>query len=320
MQFENLSRIQLHNTLLALQDDSFKLSAFNFKEDKAPAPAFKVRADNLTFYLQPVDFASLKSLPAFNKEELVIDKLEADLKLAGVEILLLEPLEKLSALFGSEICIESYEAEYTPADGLSQVSFEYLLDGCMVPFVLYASTEGMEFLYQKTQPLAEQKLQTQADPDPTVMVHYVAGRFTLTAEDLKSLREGDAAVLSEYYLKQDELSLECGSLCARAQAQGGKLLLTQSFHQNEAVPMADENSADLTAPDNLKLDCVLELDRQSMSLSELKALQEGSVLPLNNRDLTQVKLLVGGQCTAVGRIIEAGDCFAFQITRLPDHD
>ncbi|MBO8416321.1 MAG: FliM/FliN family flagellar motor switch protein [Proteobacteria bacterium] len=325
MQFENLSRIQLHNILLRLHDESFKPSAFDFKEDKTPAPALKISAGTLTFYLQPLDFACLKSLPAFNKEELKPGELEVNLKLAGLEILLLEPLEKLSALCGCDIAVAGYEPEYTPAAAEdnaqnSAVSFEYRLGAMAVPMVLYCSADGIEFLCEKLQPLAEKRIETKADPDPAMTVHCAAGRFSLTARELKTLRPGDAAVLTEYYLKQEELSLECGTLCSRAQVQGSGLVLKQPFQHNESIPMADEKSKDLTAADDLQLDCVLELDRLSMSLSELKALQEGSVLPLNNRDLTQVKMLINGQCTAEGRIIEAGDCFAFQITRLPKDD
>ena len=89
----------------------------------------------------------------------------------------------------------------------------------------------------------------------------------------------------------------------------------------KAVPAAADDAApaetDLTALEALKLEAVFELERQSFTLSELKELHQGSVVTLHNRDLTALKLMINGQCAALGRLIEVGDRYAFEITRLP---
>ena len=41
------------------------------------------------------------------------------------------------------------------------------------------------------------------------------------------------------------------------------------------------------------------------------------MVTLHNRDLTALKLMINGQCAALGRLIEVGDRYAFEITRLP---
>ena len=65
----------------------------------------------------------------------------------------------------------------------------------------------------------------------------------------------------------------------------------------------------------LKLEVSFIVDRQVMSLTQLKELKEGSEIPLTNHDLSNVVLEVNGQPLASGRIIDLGDRFGFQILK-----
>lgn len=67
--------------------------------------------------------------------------------------------------------------------------------------------------------------------------------------------------------------------------------------------------------DELPLEVNFVLERQLMTLAQLKQLQAGSEIVLTNNDLSNVTLEINGQAVATGRIIDLGERFALQILK-----
>lgn len=323
MYFDNLSKIRLYNQLLPLQNDIFQLSDYSF-DDGGSGPALELNAAAERFYLKPLDFACIKSLPAFADSAVPPQDLDPALKLAGLEILLAGPLQQLGALLDSNITVVNYQQYFQARPEQPYWCFKLKIGDFTVPLVLYANNDdAAQALQAKLQPLCARVAAATAENSLLpLLLSIIIGRMRLSAEEFSGLRVGDALVPDECALRQNTLLLLAGNLCARAVLQEGALQLGENFKTMAGSDMSDQKNtagADLTALDNLQLEVVFELERQQISLKELKTLQAGSILPLQNRDLNQISLLINGQKAAEGRLIEVGDAFAVQLTRLP-HD
>ncbi len=324
MYFDNLRKVQLYNRLLKLECDSFSLCDYGF-ETHPDAPALQLSAAAVLFYLQPRDFAWIKTLPQF---EAWPDpkSLDPALKLAALESMLQKPLSRLSELCDAAISVSGYKTGFSAKNFKQAFSFELKIVGCIIPCTLYAhNQDALQALLEKAVQLEQRLKPDVAQVDPYATVSIAAGTLSFTLREWRTLKSGDAIVFDSYPAADDELLLCAGELRTRAKADNDTLTLLNGFERRQGNAMSDVNvpdadHQDLTSPEDILLEGIVELDRQSISLKELSAMTEGSVLPLKTRDLSDVALCINGRCAARGRIIEAGGTFAFQITRLPSHD
>lgn len=73
------------------------------------------------------------------------------------------------------------------------------------------------------------------------------------------------------------------------------------------APMPDN----IFAPDGFAVPLRFELDQADIPLARLQALQEGGVLPLQDRDgALPVRILAGQRAIATGQIVAVGDSYA----------
>lgn len=155
-----------------------------------------------------------------------------------------------------------------------------------------------------------------------VMASVQAGSQRLRLDQLASLKPGDIVLLSKP-LEGLHLALTPALLAdVRAQAQG--YVITNSWYIDErrevAVntihPEADAVHADLL--DQMTMQLVCEVGRISMSLSALKSLTPGSVLPMERRAGEAVDLIVNGQKIGQGELVRLDDALGVRVTRLAD--
>ncbi len=330
MRFTSLTQIQILNALNRLNSTFIKAGSCSFTGSLNAGLALEISAAAVQVLLEPLDYAILKRSPPFKDQELDLQTLPPELKAAGIELLLTPYLSVLSPLIDAHISVSSYQAQTKAADVFDSLSFTLQLPEGELPCrLILRNADALSTL----QTLAERLLQ-HAPPstgiDPAVSVGFAAGTMQLAPAELKSLRTGDALILDDCPAGRGEILLTAGELRALASlGPEGALTLKGGFYHKgnamtdapKAVPAAADAAApaetDLTALEALKLEAVFELERQSFTLSELKELHQGSVVTLHNRDLTALKLMINGQCAALGRLIEVGDRYAFEITRLP---
>jgi flagellar motor switch/type III secretory pathway protein FliN len=68
------------------------------------------------------------------------------------------------------------------------------------------------------------------------------------------------------------------------------------------------------APESFAVQLRFELDQTDIPLARLQALQEGGVLPLQDRDgALSVRILAGQRAIATGQIVSVGDSYAVLI-------
>lgn len=78
---------------------------------------------------------------------------------------------------------------------------------------------------------------------------------------------------------------------------------------------AEASTIPLQDLDTLSFEVNFVLERQLMTLANLKQLKAGSEIVLTNNDLSNITLEINGQAVATGRLIDLGERFALQILK-----
>lgn len=290
-----------------------------------------------------------------------------ELILAALEVNLRPHLEAIAKTLGIKLEVTQYRIkEQAPSARpyLSQ-SFTYNLGPLKLPLTLSCPDNFSAILlintvqdYHEKIHQARKMLQS-LSAMPLVAEHHhelkeqtmvpmaiSIGSAQVSLATLKSLQLGDALILSECYLPQDEALISYLSaqleLCARAKLNAGQFELQTNFvphsalfaviegqtmaeqeetnpELNQQAPEDKESPAEQDEPialDELQLKVSLVLDEQLMPLSTLQELKLGSIVPLVHHDLNHVALVVNGQTVGYGRVVTLGTDFAVQLTKL----
>lgn len=357
-----LERIALYNELTALRLPQVEL-LLNPLALSAHYGSLELSSDLGPFELTCPDLAQLWQLPELaaissGEPNAPYLGLPAELLLAALETNLKPYLEALSTTLGVKLEISAYRTTLSATAAYLQQSF-YCTVGTnvRVPLTLSCSESSSAQLIQAVRtyhdrvhqamktlerlaatPLASQH-QHELGTNPMLSLTLILGSTQVSLATLKSLHLGDALLLSECYLPQDEVLVSYTNagftLSARAHLEAGQLVLQTDLVPtstlSEEPTMADQapvpeqspEAAPPTAPsaeplalDGLKLKVNLVLDEQVMSLAQLQELKQGSVVPLVHHDLNHVALVVNGQTLAYGRVVTLGSDFAVQLTEL----
>lgn len=68
---------------------------------------------------------------------------------------------------------------------------------------------------------------------------------------------------------------------------------------------------------SLEIECQVRLGSITISISELRRLQQGQILRLDQKTHEPIDILVNNQVIARGELMSADDCFALLITEAP---
>ncbi len=332
MHYKSLTEIQILNALNTLPGGYLKPGSCNFIKVPSPEYSLELSTADLQILLEPADYSLLASCPPFDTLTDPLSVLSPELKAAGIELLLTPALQALGRLLESNITVSGYIAPGSWSKVAASLSCTLCLSSGQLPCRLHLrSHEDLNLLQQYLGRLtATVPAAPAASLDPQLSISFAAGIMQLTLSELKGLQCGDALILDECSLAAGDILLLAQDLrCSAHLEEDGSLKLNGCFYKegtemdinqqtNSGGSTTEPAAAELTAIDELKLTAVFEIERQTFSVSQLKKLQQGSVLNLHQHDLTGLKLMINGQCAAYGRLIEAGDRYAFEITRLPE--
>lgn len=147
-----------------------------------------------------------------------------------------------------------------------------------------------------------------------------AGHQTLRLKQLASLAPGDIVLLNRPLQDLQLVVSSCLLADVRTDAKGDVLVSAwylderrersvESIHTQEDVDEVD-------VLDNLTVQLVCEVGRQSMTLAELKTLQPGSVLSMERGAQQAVDLLINGARVGQGELVRLDDALGVRIIRL----
>ncbi|MFS8149402.1 type III secretion system cytoplasmic ring protein SctQ [Vreelandella titanicae] len=253
-----------------------------------------------------------------------MEDVDAELAAMWLEAVWLAWLEPLEATLGVDIRVQPAHPQGRPANPI-HITLAFELDGEVHPLRVGLTTSTAKQLL----PLFDRYFPTQLVMASGVMVmlNLTAGAQTLTLGEWRSLRPGDVVMLESFATSDDPngatlnvgdrfsvgVSLSADGVCLK----GPLTSLTSSQASNPPFEnLMSEPPVDNPNLDDLPVRLTCEMGKLEMSLGELRALGEGSVLPMQRRPEQAVDLIVNGRCMGHGRLVMIGDGVGVQIERL----
>lgn len=254
-----------------------------------------------------------------------MEDVDSELAAMWLETVWLSWLEPLEASLGVDIRVQPADPQEPPANPI-HITLAFELDGGVHPLRVGLSAATAKHLL----PLFDRYFPTQPAMASSVMVmlSLMAGAQTLTVGEWRSLRPGDVVMLESFASNEDPngAALNVGdrfrvgvSLSADGVCPKGPLTPVTSCQMSN--PPCEENFMSESPVDTPNLDTLpvrltCEMGKLEISLGELRALGEGSVLPIQRRPEQAVDLIVNGRCMGHGRLVMIGDSIGVQIERL----
>ncbi|MCG8668253.1 MAG: FliM/FliN family flagellar motor switch protein [Pseudomonadales bacterium] len=97
---------------------------------------------------------------------------------------------------------------------------------------------------------------------------------------------------------------------------------TMSIEEVELSPLSDSQTGELLVGNKMdlvsdvKVELTVELGDVEMTVSELFALEENSVVALDKLVSEDLKLMMNGQCVAAGKLMVVDDNFGIQVSKV----
>lgn len=147
-----------------------------------------------------------------------------------------------------------------------------------------------------------------------------AGHQTLRLKQLASLAPGDIVLLNQP-LQDLQLAVSSYLLAdVRTDAKGDALASAWYLDERREISVESIHTQDdvdeVDVLDNLTVQLVCEVGRQSMTLAELKTLQPGSVLSMERGAQQAVDLIINGARVGQGELVRLDDALGVRIIRL----
>lgn len=162
--------------------------------------------------------------------------------------------------------------------------------------------------------------------DLPVPVQILAGAQTLTTAEISALKPGDT-IISEGAAPGELYALCAGQLQARCIQSEPGLLLTSGWSP-ATISQPDGNEIfmergtvmDEATIDSLSVRVIFELARTDMALRDVKALAEGSVVPVAALNEGAVAIIANGSKIGRGDIVRLGEGLGVRILQLGAND
>lgn len=151
----------------------------------------------------------------------------------------------------------------------------------------------------------------------TVDLKYLLGYTVLSIDELKSLKIGDALVPEKFYFSDKNLLVTNDELYFNANCDEDLSNITLTNCSNPidiGRNMVDNNQDIQVDVSELNVNVQFVLDTVPINIKDLSGLKSGSVLPINNKDLSNIDIVVNNQKIGKGRVISVNDEYLIQIT------
>lgn len=155
-------------------------------------------------------------------------------------------------------------------------------------------------------------------PDLPLPLIFRVGQTSLDQAQLLSLRRGDVVRLMAL---APRVLLDDTHLC-NFRFDGEMLVIERSDedakqdrgdHILPSVGGADDGAIGW---DQLTMRCDFVLPTRAYRLAELNQMQEGMVLPMDTRAISEVEMYVGKQVVAIGELVQIGEHIGFEVKRM----
>lgn len=153
-----------------------------------------------------------------------------------------------------------------------------------------------------------------------IRVAVRVGALALPLSALSAVRPGDALIPDRFPLARNEAVIAVGGRHAATAKIDGKQarLLTplQRVPPSEEVGMAQTDVREAGALDDVDVELVFELGRQTVEVGELRALAPGAVIPLGRDPASPIDILANGRRVGLGEIVKVGETLGVRVLRI----
>jgi type III secretion system YscQ/HrcQ family protein len=189
------------------------------------------------------------------------------------------------------------------------LGLELRVGGQSLPLALEAGPATLGALLDRLAPTVRP-----APPDIRLPVRILIGRARLSAADLARLEPGGALV-PPVPLGPLEAVVEVGAThTARAFRRSTSVMLMEGLRMADPTP---PDAAPDGSLDDVGVEVVFEIDRQTLPLGRLRDLAAGQILPLSHGGRRPtVALVAGDRRIATASLVTLGDTVALRIDRM----
>ncbi|MFD0669021.1 type III secretion system cytoplasmic ring protein SctQ [Ramlibacter sp. MAHUQ-53] len=143
------------------------------------------------------------------------------------------------------------------------------------------------------------------------------GRSGLTVEEFAQLRPGDAVLLQHPFLTAaGEFWLSAGEAGLRVRCEGAGLVVVQPFMQGGHAMVDEGDISQAGDLDQLPFQVSFDLGQRTMTLAEIRTLQPGQVIDLEQPLASAVNLRVNGVLVGRGELVEIDGRLGVVVGRL----
>ena len=310
----NLQRIQLKNLINRCHGNTPIKISLKASPPKDAIVALSLKAFSHSFALSCVDFNTL--LQSSFAHDIDIKTVDDDIKAALFEFLIKDYINKAGEILDANIVVDDYIDKNTLKEYGFHINFDLATNNGLCNMTLHTkSADAIEAISQKIR--SNCKLETHHNITNKAFLRsaFVIGFSTLSVEDLNNLQLGDAIIMDKCFIDSNSLILTTEDKVFKGNVNDNSFCITGIYNMTETN---DTRSDDTTIESlgELKVKIHFELESCLMSIDDLSALQEGSVIDLQDNDLTCVNISCNNQIIGQGRVIALGDRYALEITSL----
>lgn len=322
----NINYIQLYNILNRItKSDAIKIENFNFTASPIKNIALSINAFSCNFVLVPLSYSFVKDTIE-NIEDKDIANIDDTMLLGMLELYMQKYFKTLGDSIEASIVVEKYITDFNK--DIYPYAFSFSLNN--IPFTIYVKDDDtINACIQKFEVFKANEASFSSNEivnDIDVILNYNIGLSSLSLKDLKDIEVGDAICLDNFFLTSDFITISTSDYFAKAKIENQNLVLTSKFFKGKISMSSPDEAQNPTSNteenqdtinfDNIPLNVSYVIERTKFNIKDLKELKEGDKLPLNNKDLSQVIMVVNDKTVATGRIIDVGNHYAFQVTKI----
>ena len=313
-------------TTIAGRQVSISLAWRPFEEHAAKSRRLLLRIDGEDAELS-LARSLLDLLIASVDPRLSLDRLQPDHAALVMEFALAETLAGLEASLGLDLAVVSILPPRSKPESAGQPAWTFGLTVEGLGSLTCELRLSLDQAIKVTQHLDQYSQAAQASINVPMIVCLRQAAVTLPVNEIRSLSPGDVilvdqvcqpegtviAVIAEHLVVPVELSASGGLLSSYPIRRQGSPWEWSMEKEHDAVRKSAPDASDI---DDLPVRLVFEVGRLELSLSEIRRLAPGAILPLMRPLDAALDIVANGRRIGSGTIVRIGDAVGVRVTRL----
>ena len=310
------AKAKILNALLPRVSSDITLYDYAFTNDISPSIALSINAMSSSFAVKPYSFDFLKYFPELSAYSPT--DIPGEILAAAFEKTISSYLKILGDHLDAQISVVDFIDKEQLNNYVHKIDISIKLNDIgELPLRVFAKDDNaLKAFLERVNilPLINAPLQ-----DIDLKLNLNIGATRLNADEIKSLRVGDALIFDNDLIKNNRVMVCFKNYRALADLndETKTVVLLSALEENDIqVNTEMSEQKEITKINDIDLKLNFSLDSINLKLSEIQQLTQGSIINLSNTTLDNIAICVEGKCIGYGKVIEIGDKTALQITRI----